>query len=493
MEIRPLSSEEIHAAYIQGEPAVQALLESWMKEVIVFTQSVEARVQTLEDQIKKNSGNSGKPPSSDGFNRPAPKSLRKRSRKKSGGQAGHVGYTLKAVEQPEHVEVHAVEQCSHCQSSLKKVQVNRYEKRQVFDVPRVRVEVTEHQAEVKDCPHCGASNRGEFPAGVTQPVQYGDEIKAQMVYFNHYQMLPLERTAEVFETLYGQTISEGTIVEAGQEVSRQVSGTNDAIRLHLTENEAVVHFDETGVRVKRQLQWLHSASTERLTWYAVHPKRGHLAMDAVGILPNLQGRAMHDDWMSYFKYPIQHGLCNAHHLRRLKFLEERYPQRWVGSMANLLVTIKKAVEKAQTTSRTCLSRKTLIDFEKEYDRLVKQGLRVNGPPKRPEGQPIKRGRIKQSPAKNLLDEFNLHKEFVLAFMYDFKVPFDNNQAERDVRMMKVKQKISGCFRSIRGAEVFCQVRGYISTARKNGQHVLDVLRLAFAGTPYLPDFVAISA
>lgn len=482
------TEEEVRAAIREGEDAVITLVASLVKVIEVLA----TRQQALEDQIRKNSGNSGKPPSSDGFNRPAPKSLRKRSRKKSGGQTGHVGYTLKAVEKPEHVEVHRVEQCIHCHNSLKKAQVNRYEKRQVFDVPRVRVEVTEHQAEVKDCPQCGTENRGKFPEGVTQPVQYGTEIKAQMVYFSHYQMLPLERTAEVFETLYGQTVSEGTIVEAGQEVSRQVSGVNDAIRQHLTENEAVVHFDETGVRVERQLQWLHSASTERLTWYAVHPKRGHLAMDALGILPNLQGRAMHDDWMSYFKYPVQHGLCNAHHLRRLKFLEERYPQKWVGPMADLLVAIKKAVEKAQEASKTCLSRKTLIDFEKEYDRLVKQGLRVNGPPKRPAGQPIKRGRIKQSPAKNLLDEFKLHKEYVLAFMYDFKVPFDNNQAERDVRMMKVKQKISGCFRSFRGAEVFCQVRGYISTARKNGQLVLDVLRLAFAGTPYLPEFFAVS-
>jgi transposase len=492
MELQVLSREELHEAYVKGEPALHALLEGWMKQVIAINQGLEARVQALEDQIAKNSRNSGKPPSSDGYERPAPKSLRKRHRKKSGGQAGHVGYTLKAVEKPEHVKVHRVEQCHHCHVSLQRVKVNRYEKRQVFDVPRVRVEVSEHQAEVKGCPHCGTENRGEFPEGVTQPVQYGNEIKAQMVYFNQYQMLPLERTAEVFETLYGQTISEGTIVAAGQEVSRLVSGTNDAVRRHLTENEAVVHFDETGARVESQLQWFHSASTERLTWYAIHPKRGHLAMDAIGILPNLQGRAMHDDWMSYFKYSIQHGLCNAHHLRRLKFLEERYPQKWVSQMADLLVAIKEAVEKAQVASRTCLSHKKLVEFESEYDCLVKQGMRVNGPPKRPESQPIKRGRTKQSPAKNLLDEFKLHKEYVLAFMYDFKVPFDNNQAERDIRMMKVKQKISGCFRSIQGAEIFCQIRGYLSTARKNEQRVLDVLRLAFTGTPYLPDFVSIS-
>lgn len=482
------TEEEVRAAIREGEEAVIALVASLVKVIEVLA----ARQQALEDQLAKNSRNSGKPPSSDRFNRPAPKSLRKRSRKKSGGQVGHLGYTLKAVEKPEHVEVHRVEHCTHCHSSLRNVQVKCCEKRQVFDVPRVQVEVTEHQVEIKACPHCGKENRAEFPAGVTQPVQYGDEIKAQMVYFNHYQMLPLERTAEVFETLYGQTISEGTIVEAGQDVSRQVSGANEVIRRHLTQNEVVVHFDETGVRVEHQLQWLHSASSERLTWYGLHPKRGHLAMDAFGILPNLRGRAMHDDWMSYFKYPIQHGLCNAHHLRRLKFLEERYPQKWVRPMADLLVTIKEAVEKAKAASRTCLSRRKQIDFEREYDRLVKQGLRINGPPKRPEGQPIKRGRIKQSPAKNLLDEFKLHKEFVLAFMYDFKVPFDNNQAERDIRMMKVKQKISGCFRSFQGAEIFCQIRGYLSTARKNGQPILDALRSAFAGTPYLPEFVVTS-
>ena len=483
--VRLPSEEEIGAAYEQGKEAVVALFHNSLQEFL-------NRIQALEDQMAKNSRNSGKPPSSDGMSKPAPKSLRKRHRRKNGGQAGHIGYTLKPVEKPDHVNMYPVEDCHYCRGSLKRVKAIRYEKRQVFDVPQVQMEVTEHQAEIKACPHCGKENRAVFPEGVNQPVQYGSEIKAQMVYFNQYQMLPLERTAEVFGTLYGHSISEGVILEATQEVSHRVTEVNRAIQQHITEKEAVVHFDETGARAEGKLYWLHSASTEKLTCYAIHPQRGSLAMEAIGILPNLQGRAMHDDWMSYFKYPVQHGLCNAHHLRRLKFLEERYPQKWVTAMADLLVAIKEAVEKAQAASRTCLTRRKLVTFESEYDRLVKQGLRLNRPPKRQEGQPSKRGRIKQSPAKNLLDEFKLHKEFVLAFMYDFKVPFDNNQAERDIRMMKVKQKISGCFRSVHGAEIFCQIRGYLSTARKNGQPILEVLRLAFAGTPYLPSFVSTS-
>ena len=483
--LRIPNEAEVRMAFREGEEAVIKLFFETLGKLA-------EHIQDLEDQLAKNSRNSGKPPSSDGLSKPAPKSLRKRHRRKSGGQAGHVGYTLKPVEKPDRIQVHEVEHCHACHGSLKRVKAIRYEMRQVFDVPRVQMEVTEHQAEIKACPHCGEENRAAFPEGVSQPVQYGPEIKAQMVYFNQYQMLPLERTAEVFGTLYGHSLSEGTIVEATQEVSRQVSEVNNAIRQHLAEKEAVVHFDETGARAEGKLYWLHSASTEKLTCYAIHPKRGSLAMDAIGILPNLQGRALHDDWMSYFKYSIQHGLCNAHHLRRLKFLEERYPQKWVTAMADLLVAIKEAVEKAKAAARTRLTRKKLVAFESEYDRLIQRGLRLNRPPKRPEGQPIKRGRIKQNPAKNLLDEFKLHKEFVLAFMYDFKVPFDNNQAERDIRMMKVKQKISGCFRSVRGAEVFCQIRGYLSTARKNGQPILEVLRLAFAGTPYLPAFVATS-
>ena len=213
-------------------------------------------------------------------------------------------------------------------------------------------------------------------------------------------------------------------------------------------------------------------------------------MNEINILPRFQGRAVHDDWASYFQYELEHALCNAHHLRTLLFLLERYPQKWVQELSDLLITIKEKVEAARAKTQTALSVRQTNAFNKEYDKLVAKGLRANPPPPAKNRKPGQRGRLKQSPARNFLLRLREHKEAVLAFMDDFKVPFDNNQAERDLRMMKVKQKVSGGFRSIAGAQNFCEIRSYLSTARKNGLKALSALRLAFVGTPFLPGFVA---
>jgi len=452
-----------------------------------------ARLQVLEDRVAKNSQNSGKPSSSDGLNKPAPKSLRKRHGRKSGGQPGHVGYTLKAVSNPDHVKVYSVRKCQHCQMSLRKVKAERHEKRQVFDLPPVRMEVTEHRVEVKCCPQCRKESKGEFPKDVTQPVQYGVQVKSQAVFLNQYQMIPLKRVSETFEEFYGQGLAEGTIVEACQEAAELVAPVIQSVKKYLSELAKVVNFDETGLRLNCKLYWLHVACTSLLTYYEVHAKRGQAAMDAIGILPGFVGTAVHDGLKSYWAYEkSRHSLCNEHHRRELEFIGERYPQDWVTKFGDLLTEIKKAVDLARGT-QPCLSEAQLSDFNCRYDELVQQGLMANLPPEQSETEKKKRGRKKQSPPKNLLDRLHDHKEAVLAFMNDFNVPFDNNQAERDIRMMKVKQKVSGCFRSEHGPKAFCQIRGYISTAKKNGQKALPALRLAFAGTPFSPAFVSLDA
>jgi len=476
------SDEEICAAYDESKEAVIALFHRTVGQLA-------ARVQALEDQVSKNSRNSGKPPSSDGLSKPAPKSLRKRHGKKTGGQPGHKGNTLKAVANPDHIFVHSIEQCHRCQTSLEQVEASAIEKRQVFDLPKPRVGVTEHQAEIKRCPRCGAENRAAFPEGITQPVQYGPEIRALAVYLNQYQMIPLERVSETFADVFEHPLAEGTIFAAGQAIAQQVGSVNEAVKKHLTEQEAVVHFDETGTHINGKLHWFHSASTALLTYYACHAKRGHEATDEIGILPKLRGRAMHDGWKSYFYYPsVLHGLCNAHHLRELLFLIERYPQDWEQNLLDLLLEIKRSIDKVRG-KQLQLSKEQITDFEQRYDRLIEQGLQANPLPELDKQLPKKRGRAAKSPPRNLLERLRDHKDAVLAFMYDFKVPFDNNQAERDLRMMKVKMKVSGGFRSNDGAETFCEVRAYLSTARKNGQRMLDVLRLALTGKPYYPPFV----
>ena len=353
----------------------------------------------------------------------------------------------------------------------------------MFDVPPQQLEVTEHQAEIKACPECGAQVKGTFPAEVTQPVQYGPRIQALAAYLNDYQLLPWARVCELLGDLYGHEPAEALVRMANARLVQQIEPSLAAIKAQLIKAE-VGHFDESGLRVAAKLNWLHVASTENLTYYGVHGRRGQQGMKDLGILPKFTGTAIHDHWSSYLAFAnCRHAFCNAHHLRELYFVAEQYHQPWAEQLARLLLEIKAAVDAASPGQRA-LPVERLTHFARRYDELLAQGSQANPPPATP--PPRKRGRKKQSPPKNLLDRLQQHKDQVLAFMYDLRIPFDNNQAERDVRMIKVKQKVSGAFRTAEGAEFFCAIRSYISTARKHGLNAIEAIHDALLGRPFIP-------
>ena len=475
-----ISEAEIRAVYRQGEDAVVELVSALVSRLA----EVEARLEKLENQQKKNSRNSSKPPSGDGFGKRT-KSLRKKSERPSGGQQGHRGNTLEWCEQVDEVVTHPVNECQGCGASLRSVNALEHEHRQVHELPPLRLQVIDHQVEIKQCLVCGEISRGAFPADVTVPVQYGSGLRGLMVYLMTAQLLPSDRTQEILGEVFGCALSEGTLYNARAQCFEQLAPVEQQIKQRL-ETAALLHCDETGLRVNRKLWWLHVASTSELTYYFVHAKRGHEAIDEMAVLPTFKGVSVHDGWASYFKYSCTHALCNAHHLRELRFIAERYEQPWTTAMMRLLTTIKTQVDRAKAVGQTALGKAPRLGFKVLYQALLANGFEANPPPTVAADAPKKRGRTKQSPPKNLLDRLNLHETAVLAFMDDFRVPFDNNQAERDIRMMKLKQKISGCFRSDEGARQFCRIRSYISTLRKQGLAVLDALKSTFIGNPILP-------
>jgi transposase len=479
--------EEVRAAYREGEEAVVIL---FMRLVTMY-QEQEVRIRELEARLNKDSHNSSKPPTSDGLKKPHKHGLRHKSNKKNGGQEGHEGHRLEPVADPKHIAVHEVTRCHQCQASLEGVEAEAYEERQVFDLPKeVKIEVTEHRVEIKHCPQCGAINKGEYPVEVSQKTQYGPRVRSQMVYFNNYQLVPLKRTAEIIADLYQHSLADGSILAAVKEVARRVAPVNEKIKEHLVTTQEAVHFDESGMR-EGGLKWLHSASTALVTFLAIHAKRGQIAMDKIGILPKRKGWCIHDFWKPYLTYQqAKHGLCNAHLMRELTYLVENFQQSWAEAMIKLLTEIQKAVPAAIELGQDAFFTEQLADFQNRYDQIVAEGLLANPPPEQTEGQTRKRGRVKQTLPKNLLDRLRDHPDMVLAFMNDFTVPWDNNQAERDIRMAKLKQKISGCFRSEKGSDAFCQVRSYISTAHKNKQPILDAIYLALVGRPFIPSFIA---
>lgn len=451
-----LTREAFQTLYEQGSEPLWQAFHALQEQV----NALSLRQKELEDRLNKNSHNSHLPPSSDGFQKKKkPVNLRQSSGRKPGAQKGNPGRNLAFSDSPDHTVMHSPTSCQGCGASLEGVGVTGRERRQVHDLPPLHIEVTEHQSEQKCCPACGYQNRGAFPEDVVAHVQYGSRLQALCVYLLDYQLLPYQRIASLFADLFGTRLSTGMLFEAQQRAATRLQPVVEKIRNALKRAE-VVHFDETGFRVGASLHWLHSASTASLSAYAWHKKRGKVGMDAAGILPSFLGRAVHDGYASYQQYPCSHALCNAHHLRELTALYEQGGAEWAKDLRHLLSEIKQAVDGAKEQGKARLPSVQIQRFERRYHKLLHIGLRANPPP-----EPIagKRGRAKQSPARNLLVRLQQNQAQVLAFLYDFLVPFDNNQAERDIRMMKLHQKISGCFRSDSGAEAFCLIRSYLCT------------------------------
>lgn len=425
------------------------------------------RITELERRLGMNSQNSSKPPSSDGYRKPTPQSLRETGKKASGGQQGHAGKTLSQTENPDFIEVHRVDLCENCQQDLGKNPVEAVMRRQVFDIPVPQIEVTEHQAEIKTCPCCGYRNRGQFPKGVRNQTQYGNQILGMAVYFSVQQLIPEDRVQSLFSDIFGLKIATATLVEACTGFSRLVT---DSVSANLDQLKAsnVKHLDETGIRIGGKTRWLHVISTDKQTHYRVSEKRGNL-------LDGLTGIVVHDHWKPYFTLQnISHALCNAHHLRELKALTEIDKEPWAQKMTALLLAGNTAsghlfqLPPAQKQS-------FLKAFFKKYDRIIQAGLRYHDAQK-----PLLSKRKKRRVGHNLLLRLQKFKVEVLRFLTDPEVPFTNNQAEQDIRMMKVKQKISGGFRTMLGADTFCTIRSFLSSARKQNQNIFQSILAAYA-------------
>ena len=446
-------------------------------------QKFKEEVKELKARLNLNSSNSSKPPSSDGYKKPNPKSLRGKSGKKNGGQFGHKAHQLPLNENPDHVITYTMDQCEKCEGDLKNVLPLEEKVRQVLDFI-AKIETTEHRAQTMICPVCQHANRASFPSGVDYKTQYGDQAKSVFSYLSIQQMMPLKRLTETIQSLTGHSVSQGTILRANQELYRDLEQVEAQIKQQLLASP-VVHFDESSVRVFGKKHWLHVACTPKLTHYTIHANRGSKAMDASGILPDFKGNAMRDGWKAYRKYNKSgQALCNTHHHRELIGVIENDKQDWGQEMIDLLYDIKKKKEALIRDGFNTMAKEKIMAFETKYRTILDKGFAENPAPPPPIEK--KQGKIKQSKTKNLLDRLDQDQAAVLKFMHDFCVPFTNNEAEQAIRMIKVWQKVSGSFRSEQGPLIFCRLRGYFSTVRKQGLPVLKKIQEAFMGAASIP-------
>lgn len=451
--------------------------------------ALTAKVEELEAKSKKNSKNSNEPPSSDGLKKPkATQSLRKKTGRSSGGQKGHPGTSLKLKDHPDEVVVLQVKDACECGG---KIQVDEgiIEKRQLTDVEPSKVITIEYRAEEGKCEICGKVHKASFPEGVNATAVYGPGIQAVLAYMTNYQHLPLERAAEFAKEIYGIHISQGTIITASKKVFDKLAEVDPLIKDEVI-NSDVAGFDESGMRVAGSLHWLHCAATKDAVYYTIHKKRGKEGMDAAGILPNFKGTAIHDHWKAYYKYTdCAHGACNAHHLRHLVFLSDVMGQAWATEMICLLLRIKAHVDYSRLFGANELGREDIEKYEGMFHAIIACGAEAIGiadpycaaASDRNGDSTKKTKHRKKTEPERMLIRLSKYEQETLMFMYDFDVPFDNNIAEASIRMPKLHQKISGCFRTEEGADMFARIRSFIGTAKKKGKNIMEGIRATLDG------------
>ena len=429
-------------------------------------------ITLLANRLNLNSTNSSQPPSSDPNRKKKSKS---KTGKKPGGQKGHVGTTLKKIDDPDKIKEINIDRRKLPAGQYRQV---GFESRQVFDIDISRV-VTEYRAQILEDAN-GKQFIATFPEGVTKSVQYGTGLKAHSVYMSQFQLIPYNRVQDYFADQLHIPVSEGSIFNFNMEAFRLLADFENHVKTKLAVSD-VAHADETGINIGGKRHWLHCVSNDDWTFYHPHQKRGLDAINDMGILPEFKGILCHDHWKPYYKIDCTHALCNAHHLRELTRAFEQDGQKWAQELSNLLVTINNKVIDAGGALDAVNARK----YRLKYRKIIKKGEIECPEPVRPKKKG-KRGRIKKSKSRNLLVRLRDYENDTLRFMENALVPFSNNLGENDIRMTKVQQKISGCFRSIDGAKIFCLVRSYLSTCRKQGIKSSHALALLFNGK--LPEF-----
>lgn len=461
-----------------------ASLTQTVAELHLTINELQDTIKELKRQLGQNSNNSSKPPSSDGYSKPSPKSQRQKTGRKPGGQKGHKGSNMAIPHDPDEVKHHLPDKCKTCPHLTQCLQSDTVfrcaEKRYTVDAV-VTTHVTEHRSlKADNCP-CGEElAAGQFPSDVTAYVQYGDSVCVLVGLLSTYGAVSAMRIHTLVGSLLGVRLSTGTVISMVKKCAAKVGPTMEKIRDLITKSD-VGNFDETGARLAGVLNWVHNSSTPEYTYQTINRKRGKIGIDANGVLPNFNGVAMHDCWSPYWKYDgIIHAICNAHLLRELTGIEDNEPDHtWASAFKALLRSMKKAKGKAMARGKTELSYYYLHKFDLEYDRIMEIADRECPLPADPPKK--KKGRKKKGKERALIERLMILKDAVCLFIHDFKVPFDNNQAERDVRNVKTKVKVSGCFRSENGAQNYLDIMSYLSTGNKHGVSVFEALTSAFAG------------